>query len=147
MNVLTQNKKAYFDYQILEKFEAGVVLIGQEVKSMKNGKASLKGAYVVPKDNELYLIGCHVPAYQPKNAVNYDPERSRKLLLTKKEICLLIEKTKEKGLTLIPLRVYTKKSLVKVEIGVAKGKRKFDKRQLIKKRDIDARLRASLKGG
>jgi SsrA-binding protein len=147
MNVLTQNKKAYFDYQILEKFEAGVVLIGQEVKSMKNGKASLKGAYVVPKDNELYLIGCHVPAYQPKNAVDYDPERSRKLLLTKKEICLLIEKTKEKGLTLIPLRVYTKKSLVKVEIGVAKGKRKFDKRQLIKKRDIDARLRASLKGG
>jgi SsrA-binding protein len=147
MNVLTQNKKAYFDYQILEKLEAGVVLIGQEVKSMKNGKASLKGAYVVPKDNELYLIGCHVPAYQPKNAVDYDPERSRKLLLTKKEICLLIEKTKEKGLTLIPLRVYTKKSLVKVEIGVAKGKRKFDKRQLIKKRDIDARLRASLKGG
>jgi SsrA-binding protein len=147
MNVLTQNKKAYFDYQILEKLEAGVVLIGQDVKSMKNGKASLKGAYVVPKDNELYLIGCHVPAYQPKNAVDYDPERSRKLLLTKKEICLLIEKTKEKGLTLIPLRVYTKKSLVKVEIGVAKGKRKFDKRQLIKKRDIDARLRASLKGG
>ncbi len=147
MSVLSKNKKAYFDYQILEKFEAGIILIGQEVKSIKSGKMSLKGSYVVPKDNDLFLISCHIPAYQPKNIADYNPERSRKLLLKKKELRHLIGKSKEKGLTLIPLQVYTRKGFIKIEVGVGKGRRKPDKRDLIKKRTIDAKLRQSLKGG
>ncbi len=145
MSILAKNKKAYFDYEILEKIEAGVVLIGQEVKSIKSGKISLKGSYVVLKDNEFFLINCHISPYQPKNIIEYDPERSRKLLLKRKEIDYLIEKSKEKGLTLIPLQVYTKKGFIKIEVGIGKGRKKFDKRDLIKKRDIDAKLKQSLK--
>jgi len=146
MKILASHKKALFDYEILEKFEAGLVLIGQEVKSIKNSQISLKGAYVVPKENELFLIGAHVPAYQPKNISDYNPERTRKLLLKKKEIDYLIGRSKEKGLTLIPLRVYTRNGLIKVEVGVAKGRKSFDKRDLIKKRDIDKRIKQSLRG-
>jgi SsrA-binding protein len=146
MSVLGSNKKAYFDYQILEKIEAGVSLNGQEVKSIKKAQISLKGAYVVSKNKELFLIGAYVPAYQPKNALDYNPERTRKILLKKKEINSLIEKSKEKGLTLIPLQVYTRNGLIKIEIGVGRGKKKFDKRQAIKKRDIDARIKSSLRG-
>ena len=145
MGVLAQNKKVYHDYDILEKFEAGIILIGQEVKSIKKGSMSLKGSYVVPRNNELFLIGCHIPPYQPKNVTNYIPERSRKLLLNKKEIKHLIGKSKEKNLTLIPLKVYTVKGFIKIEIAIGKGKKKFDKREVLKKRDIDARLKQSLK--
>ncbi len=145
MAILARNKKAYFDYDVLEKFEAGIVLIGQEVKSIKKGSISLKGSYVIPKENELFLIGCHVPAYQPKNIENYNPERSRKLLLTKKEIKYLIFKSQEKTLTLIPLQVYTNKGLIKVEIAVGKGKKKFDKRETLKKKEIDKKIKKSLK--
>ncbi len=145
MSVLAKNKKAYFNYEILEKFEAGIALNGQEVKSAKMGRVDLKGSYAVPKDDELYLIGCHIPPYQPRNAIDYNPERSRKLLLKKKEILYLIEKSREKGLTLLPLQVYTKKDLVKVEVGIGRGKKKYDKRETIKKRDIDAKIRQSLK--
>lgn len=146
MKVLAENKKAYFTYQILEKYEAGIVLIGQEVKSIKSGRISLKGSYVVLKREEMYLIGANIPPYQPKNAPkDYEPERSRKLLLNKSEIKHLIGKTKEKGLTLVPLKVYTKRGKIKLEFGIAKGRKKHDKRELIKKREAEREIERELK--
>lgn len=146
MPVLAKNRKAYFDYDIMEKFEAGMVLTGQEVKSIKNGRISLRGSYVFIKNEEPYLIGCHVPAYQLKNApADYNPECSRKLLLTKKEIKELIGKTKLKGLTLVPLKVYTTGSLIKLEIGLARGKKKQDKREAIKKREAEREIKRTLR--
>lgn len=146
MKEITRNKKAYFNYSILEKFEAGISLNGQEVKSIKSGRVSLRGAYVTIKNAEAFLIGAHIPAYQPNNAPkDYNPERTRKLLLKKKEIRYLTEKRKEKGLTIIPLRVYNKKGKIKLEIALAKGKREFDKREKIKKRETDRKIRRILK--
>jgi SsrA-binding protein len=145
MKVLAQNKKAYFDYQILEKFEAGISLIGQEVKAIKTGRISLKGSYALLKRGEVFLLGCNIPPYQPQNAPkDYNPERPRKLLLTNKEIKELIGKTKEKGLTLVPLRVYTKNGFIKVELGLAKGKKRIDKRETIKKREAERRIKRAL---
>lgn len=146
MNVLAENKKAYFNYQILEKFEAGISLIGQEVKSIKLGRINLAGSYVVLRDTEAFLIGCKVPPYQPKNAPpDYNPERLRKLLLKKSELKYLIGKAKQKGLTLLPLKVYTKRGKIKVEFGIAKGKKKFDKREQIKKRETEREINRELK--
>ncbi|MBZ9572342.1 SsrA-binding protein SmpB [Patescibacteria group bacterium] len=146
MKVLAENKKAFFIYQILEKFEAGMILIGQEVKSIKSGRINLAGSYVVLKDKEVYLIGCHIPPYQPKNiSPDYNPERSRKLLLKKSEIKYLIGKAKQKGLTLIPLKVYTRRGKIKIEFAIAKGRRKVDKRELIKKREVEREIRKALK--
>jgi len=151
MKIFSQNKKAHFDYQVLKEFEAGMVLNGQEVKSIRLGRMSLKGAYVFLKRNnknklpEPYLIGAHIPAYQPKNAPkNYNPERSIKLLLKKPEIKYLVGKTKEKGLALIPLKVYIKNAKIKIVIGIAKGKKQRDKRELIKKREADREIRKNL---
>ncbi len=145
MRSLADNKKAHFDYEILEKFEAGISLIGQEVKSIKGGHMSLTGSYVVMRGNEAFLLGAHVPPYQPKNAPkDYDPQRTRKLLLTKKEINYLVGKTKEKGLTLIPIKVYTLKSNIKLEFGVAKGKKERDKRETIKKRETERDMKREL---
>ena len=127
MKVLSENKKAYFTYQILEKFEAGIALNGQEVKSIKLGRISMMGSYVVIRNEEVYLIGANVPAYQPKNAPSdYDPQRSRKLLLRKKEINYLIGKSQQKGLTMIPLKVYTNNGKIKIEFGIGRGKKKFE---------------------
>jgi len=152
MKVLAENRKAKFEYEILEKFEAGLVLLGQEVKSIKTGRISIKGSYVVLRQSakgvlpEVYLVGANIPPYQPKNTPkDYEPERSRKLLLTKSEIKHLIGKTKEKGLTLIPLRVYTKRGKIKLEFGIAKGRKKADKRELIKKREAERELKRELK--
>ena len=152
MKVLAENRKAKFEHDILEKFEAGLVLLGQEVKSIKTGRISIKGSYVVLRQSakgvlpEVYLVGANIPPYQPKNAPkDYEPERSRKLLLTKSEIKHLIGKTKEKGLTLIPLRMYTKRSKIKLEFGIAKGRKKADKRELIKKREAERELKRELK--
>jgi len=148
MKVLAENKKAYFDYQILEKLEAGISLIGQEVKSIKSGRINLAGSYVVLREEEVFLIGAHVPLYQPKNAPqDYDAERSRKLLLKKSEIKSLIGRVKEKGLTLIPLKVYTIKGKIKVEFGLAKGRKGPDKRELIKKREAEREIERALKDG
>ena len=145
MKVFSENKKAYFNYEILEKFEAGINLIGQEVKSIRLGRISLAGSYVVLKEGEVFLVGANIPPYQPKNApADYDPERGRKLLLRKKEINYLIGKTRVKGLTLVPLRVYTVKAKIKIEFGVAKGKKQADKREVIKKRDTDREIREEL---
>jgi len=146
MKAISENKKAYFDYEILEKFEAGLLLIGQEVKSIKLGRINLAGSYVVIKDEEAFLIGTSIPPYQPKNAPSdYNPERSRKLLLKKSEIRHLIGKSKEKNLTLAPLKIYTRKGKIKLEFAVVKGKKKFDKREKIKKKEIDRRIRRTLK--
>jgi SsrA-binding protein len=152
MRVLAENKKVYFNYQILEKFEAGISLIGQEVKSLKTRGVNLAGSYVVIKRPtfggcpEAFWIGAKISPYQPKNvSPDYNPERSRKLLLTKKELSSLIGKTKQKGLTLIPLKLYTKNGKIKLEFGIAKGRRKFDKRELIKKREIERELKRELK--
>jgi len=141
MQILSENKKAYYDYEILEKFEAGLVLQGQEVKSIKGGHISLAGAYVIFKQGEPYLIGAKIPAYQPKNTpADYNPERLRKLLLNKKEINLLVGKSNEKGFSMIPLKVYIKDGRIKLEFGLAKGKKKYDKKEKIKKRDIDREI-------
>lgn len=146
MKILAQNKKVLFNYQILEKFEAGISLIGQEVKSIKSGRINLAGSYVVIKNNEVFLIGANVPPYQPKNAPqDYDPERSRKLLLKKSEIKHLIGKSREKGLTLIPLKIYTKQRKIKLEFGIGKGRKKTDKRELIKKRETEREIRKTMK--
>ena len=146
MKVLTENKKAYFNYEILEKFEAGISLIGQEVKSIKTRGVNLAGSYVVIKNSEAFWIGARISSYQPKNIPpDYNPERSRKLLLKKSEIKYLIGKTKQKGLTLIPLRVYTKTGKIKLEFGIGKGLKKVDKRELIKKREVEREIRKAMK--
>ncbi len=146
MRIFAENKKAYFKYKILEKIEAGIALIGQEVKSIKLGRINLTGSYVVVKNEEIYLIGCNVPAYQPKNAPkDYNSERLRKLLLKKSEIKQLIGKTQQKGLTLIPLKVYAKKGIIKIEFGIAKVLKKVDKREKIKKKDAERTIQRALR--
>lgn len=148
MKILAENKKAYFNYQVLEKFEAGISLIGQEVKSIKTRGINLAGTYVIIKDEEVFWVGANIPPYQPRNiGANYNPQRERKLLLKKSEIKYLIGKSKQKGLTLIPLRLYTKNGKIKLEFALAKGKKKFDKRELIKKREIEREIQRALKKG
>jgi len=150
MKIILENKKALFNYSILETFKAGVVLQGQEVKSIKTGKMNLRGSFVIVRESppEVFLIGANVPPYQPKNTPSdYDPQRSRKLLLRKSEIKQLIGKAKQKGLTMIPLKVYTDKGKIKIEFGIAKGKRKIDKRTQIKKRETEREIQRAMKGG
>ena len=145
MSVLAENKKAYFNYEILEKFEAGIALIGQEVKSLKTRGVNLAGSYVIIKGEEAFWIGANIHPYQPKNTPSdYNPERSRKLLLKKSEIQYLIGKSRQRNLTLIPLKVYTRKGKIKLEFGVGRGKKKFDKRESIKKRDAEREIRREL---
>ena len=146
MKILSENRKAHFNYQILEKYEAGIALNGQEVKSIKLGRINLMGSYVIIRDREVYLIGASVPAYQPKNAPSdYDPQRTRKLLLRKPEIDYLFGKSQQKGLTMIPLKVYTNNGKIKVEFGLGKGKKMFDKRETIKKRETQKEMERELK--
>ena len=146
MNILSENKKAYFDYQILDKFEAGIALQGQEVKSLRTRGVSLAGSYVVIRDEELFWVGATIHPYQPKNSpADYEPGRSRKLLLKKIEIKSLLGKIREKGLTLIPLKVYTKNAKIKLEFGIAKGKKKSDKREAIRKREVQRDIERELK--
>ncbi len=144
--MITTNKRAYFDYNILETFEAGLELKGFEAKSIKNGRINLAGSYAIIRQNEAWLINADIPAYQPKNApIDYDSKRNRKLLLRKSEIKNLIGKVAEKGLTLVPLKIYTKNRLIKIDIGLGKSRKKTDKRELIKKRDIEAKIREKLR--
>ncbi len=146
MPTLVKNKKAFYNYHILEKMEGGLVLIGQEVKALREGKASLFGSFVSIKNGEIYLVNCNITPYQQKNVPKgYNPQRDRKILLKKTEIKNLIGKTKEKGVTFIPLSIYTKKNLIKLEFAIAKGKKKYDKRETIKKRDIDRNLQKKIK--
>ena len=146
MSVFAENRKAYFDYEILEKFEAGLVLSGPEVKSIRNGRMNLAGSYINIHDGELYLIGASIAPYQPKNQpVDYNPERSRKLLLKSQEIASLTGKIKQKGLTLVPLKVYNKGRRIKIEITVARGKKQYDKRSVISKREAARKIERELK--
>jgi len=146
MPILAENKKAFFNYTILEKFEAGIVLNGQEVKSLKTNRVNLAGSYAVLKDEELFWIGANIPPYQPRNiGSSYDPERSRKLLLKKPEIKYLIGKSRQKGLTLMPLKVYTVRGKIKLEFAIVRGKKQFDKRDSIKKREVEREIDRELK--
>ncbi|AMM41109.1 SmpB protein [Candidatus Desulfofervidus auxilii] len=133
--VICTNKKAYYNYNIEQTYEAGLVLKGTEVKSLRLGKVSLSDSYAEIKDNQLYLINCHISHYPFATHDQHEPLRPKKLLLHKREIKRLIGKLKQRGLTLIPLRIYFYKGKAKVELGLAKGKRKIDKREEIKKRD------------
>jgi len=149
MVIITENKKARFDYQILETYEAGIELKGFEVKAIKSGRINLAGSYAIIRDHQVWLLNADIPPYQPKNTpADYDSKRTRRLLLNKKEIKNLIGSTQEKGLTLVPLKVYTKgkQQKIKVEIGLAKSRKKADKRELIKKRNIEADIRRYLRG-
>ncbi len=131
------NPKAGFDYEILETIEAGLVLKGYEVRSIRTGKISIKGAYVRILNNQAYIIGAVIAPYQPKNMpVGYNEQADRKLLLTKKQLATLIGLSQSHGVTLVPLKLYNKKGRIKLLIGVAKGKKKYDKRETLKKKDI-----------
>ncbi|MDD5590090.1 MAG: SsrA-binding protein SmpB [Candidatus Portnoybacteria bacterium] len=136
MPELAFNRKALYEYEILEKYEAGLVLTGHETKSVRQGHLNLQGSYVIIRGDEAYLINASIASFQPKNAPgDYDPLRTRKVLLHKAQIQSLIGKTQQKGLTLIPIRVYTKKVKIKLEFALARGKKAHDKRQKIIERD------------
>ena len=142
-----ENRKAYFNYEILEKYEAGIELLGTEVKSVRGGSMSLEGSFVIIRGGEAYIINANIPPYQAKNASkDYDPLRNRKLLLTKKEIEELAGSEKNKSLTIVPISVYNKNRKIKLEIALVKGKKKYDKRETIKKRDTDREIRREYKG-
>jgi len=169
MNKISVNRKAHFDYEILETYEAGIELFGFEVKSVKTGRLNLTGSFAVihpvrsqiPKEFadakshrtssgvkgwEVWLLNAHIPAYQPKNAPpDYDPTRSRRLLLHKSEIKELIGKSAQKGLTIVPLKVYTKRNRIKILLGLARHKKKTDKRELIKRRETEREIERVLK--
>ncbi len=138
---LAVNKRARFDYEILETFEAGIELFGFEVKAIRAGRLNLSGSYVIIRGEEAYLINADLPAYQPLNTpADYDPKRSRRLLLRKNEIKELMGRVKESGLTILPLNVYTKTRFIKIKIGLGKSKKKSDKRETIKKRETDREM-------
>jgi|SRR3989338_8101381 len=142
-----ENRKARFDYEILEKYEAGIELLGTEVKSVRGGKMSLEGSFIIVRGGEAYLINANVPPYQPKNAPkDYDPLRNRKILLTKKEIAELSSGESNKSLTIVPLSVYNKGKKIKLGLALVKGKKKYDKRETIKKRDTEREIRREYKG-
>ncbi len=143
--VVATNKKAFHDYFILEKFEAGIVLQGTEVKAIREGRLNLKDSYALVQGGEIFLFHCHISPYSHGNRENHDPTRLRKLLLHEKEIRKLIGKRQEKGLTLVPLRVYLKRGMVKVELGVARGKKLIDKRETERRKEADQEARAAMK--
>jgi len=146
MRIIATNKKATYNYEILERMEAGISLLGTEVKSVRDGKISLKESYAEIKEGEAFLINCHISPYEPASRFNHDPRRERKLLLHRREIKRLIGKIKEKGLTLVPTKVFfNDKGKVKVEVSLAKGKRAYEKREVIRERDRKRELRAELK--
>jgi SsrA-binding protein len=141
MTILLDNRKVHFDYEILEKFEAGIELFGHEVKSIKKGQGSLEGAYVIIRGNEAFLANTFVPPYQENNTdKEYEPRRNRRLLLEKSEIIRLAD-MEGGGLTIVPISMYNKGNLIKISIAVVRGKKKYDKRESIKKRETDRDIR------
>ena len=146
MAALIGHKRATFDYEILETFEAGISLLGTEVKSVRRGQGRLEGAHVVIRGGEAFLVGASIPAFQSANAPkDYDPERTRKLLVSKKEILELHQRSEKQGLTIVPIKLYNSGRLLKLEIAVARGKKKRDKRESIKQRDTERDLERELK--
>jgi SsrA-binding protein len=144
--IVADNRKARHDFQLLERFEAGLVLTGTEVKSLRQGRASLAQAYGDVRGTEVWLVGAHIPVYEQGNIANHEPERDRKLLLHRREISTLIGKVREKGLTLVPTRLYFKDGRAKVELALARGKEQRDKRRDIAKREADRQIERALKG-
>ncbi len=142
--LIAANRKALHDYFILDRLEAGVALLGTEVKSVRAGRINLKESYAAVRDAEAYLFDCHISPYTHGNRENHDPTRTRKLLLHAREIRKLIGKTQEKGLTLVPLRVYLKRGRIKVELGVARGKKLYDKRETERRKEVDREAKAAM---
>jgi SsrA-binding protein len=145
MKIVCQNRKAYHDYTIEETIEAGIRLLGTEVKSLREGKANLKDSYVLIKNSEVFLLNCHISPYTHGNIMNHDPLRTRKLLLHRNEIERLRGKAQQKGYTLIPLKIYFKGSYAKVEVGFAKGKRQYEKRDTIREREAKRAIERVMK--
>jgi SsrA-binding protein len=142
------NRRASFDYEIIETFEAGIALRGFEVKAIKSGRVNLAGSFVIVRNNEAWLINASIPPYQSANTpVNYDPTQSRKLLLHKSQIKELLGGTSRVGLTLVPLKMYNKNKLIKLLIGLARSKKKSDKREIIKKREVKKEIARAIKRG
>lgn len=142
---LADNRKAHHDYHLLETFEAGVVLLGTEVKAIREGRVNLRDSYARLEGSELYIYNVHISPYSHRGYADHDPLRRRKLLLHKQEIRKLIGKTVEKGMTLVPIRMYLKNGRVKIAVSVAKGKKDYDKRETIKRRETDRETRAAIK--
>ncbi len=145
IKILASNRKAYHLYHILDKFETGIVLKGTEVKSAREGKINLKDSYAALKNGEMFVMNLHISPYHHGTSFNHEPERTRKLLLHRSELNKLSGKTKERGLTLVPLRVYLVRGHVKLELGLAKGKKLYDHRDDIEKRDLDREMQRELK--
>jgi SsrA-binding protein len=145
MQIVCQNKKAYHDYSIEETLEAGIQLQGTEVKSLREGKANLRDSYVLLKNSEVFLLNCHISPYSHGNIMNHEPLRTRKLLLHSKEIERLRGKAQQKGYAMIPLKIYFKGSFAKVEIGLAKGKKLYEKRETIKEREAKRTIERAMK--
>jgi SsrA-binding protein len=143
--VITENRRARHDYQLLERYEAGIVLTGTEVKSLRESRATLQQAYADVRGEEVWLVGAHIAEYAQGNVNNHDPDRDRKLLLHKKEIASLIGKVRERGFTLVPTRLYWKNGKAKVEIALARGKELHDKRRDIARRDADRQIERALR--
>ncbi len=140
IKVVSTNKKARFEYFILETYEAGLVLKGTEIKSVRMGQISLQEAYVRTNGSEIWLVGAHIAPYEHASAYQHDPKRDRKLLMHKKEIRRIWDDVRIKGMTIVPIRVYLKRGKAKLEIGLAKGKKQYDKRESIKKKDIEREI-------
>ncbi len=145
MEIIAKNRKAYFQYEILEKIEAGIVLTGTEVKSIRNGDVSINESFAHLNNGEIFVYEMHIGEYKQGNRQNHEPKRVRKLLLHKREIAKITGKIKQKGYTMIPLSLYFKEGVVKVELALVRGKTKIDKREDIKKRDIDREIQRAMR--
>jgi len=145
IKIISENKKAWFDYEIMDKFEAGLVLLGSEVKSLRSGQCNLKDSYVAFRGHEAFLQNAHISVYQAASYNGHEPERVRKLLLSHTELAKIFAATTEKGLSCIPLKMYFKKGIAKVEIALARGKKKGDKRQAIKSKEADREVQQSMR--
>lgn len=145
VKIVASNRKAYHDYFILDRIEAGLVLTGSEIKSIRAGKMSIKEAYVRTDGQEAWLVEAHIAPYDPASRLNHDPKRPRKLLLHRKQIADLWDQVRQKGVTIVPLQVYLKEGLAKVEIAVVKGKKNYDKREAIARRDTERELQRQYK--
>lgn len=145
MKIIAQNRKAYHDYFIEDSFEAGIILLGTEVKSLRDGRVNLKDSYVIIKDAEAFVLNCHISPYSHGNIANHEPLRTRKLLLHKNQIIRLKDKLVQKGYSLIPLKIYFKGSFAKLEIGLAKGKKLYEKREKIKEKEVKREIERAVK--
>jgi SsrA-binding protein len=144
IKVVASNRKATHDYAILDRFEAGIALFGSEIKSIRAGQINIKEGYILIEGRQAWLLGAHISPYDPASGANHEPLRKKRLLLHRKEIIKLMEAQQQKGLAIVPLRVYLKKGLAKIEIGLGRGLKKYDKRQAIAKRDAERDMRRSL---